>query len=122
MVHDAAEPAPKLLLRDNNINLVEIIGLPPILLTDNIIVLGRIIFLVRSGCKVTGLCNFAGMNHRRSSSSLNKCAVKMPPRVWGAINIAEPLSINALQYSTFMVEDVQGHVQGRALSVSSQNL
>ena len=53
MVHDAAEPAPKLLLRDNNINLVEIIGLPPILLTDNIIVLGRIIFLVRSGCKVT---------------------------------------------------------------------
>ena len=31
-------------------------------------------------------------------------------------------TINALQYSTFMVEDVQGHVQGRALSVSSQNL
>ena len=34
--------------------------------------------------------------------------------------IAEPLSINALQYSTFMVEDVQGHVQGRALSVFSK--
>ena len=46
-MHDEAEPAPKLLLRDDKNNLVAIIGLPPILLTDNIIVLGRIIFLVR---------------------------------------------------------------------------
>ena len=30
---------------------------------------------------------------------------------------ARPLSINALQYSTFIVEEAQGHVQGRALSV-----
>ena len=60
MVHDAAEPAPKLLLRDNNINLVEIIGLPPILLTDNIIVLGRIIFLVRLVVRLLGCVTLLG--------------------------------------------------------------
>ena len=32
------------------------------------------------------------------------------------------LSINALQYSTFIVEEAQGHVQGRALSVFSSKI